>query len=153
MREEVRRIQRVIEDYLQFARLPKPQLRPVELNELLGQKLDFMRGEFERARVKPLHSFRSGAGNHQRRRRTIVAGGAESDPQQSGRHARRRRTDRGHLARRRTGAPCGSRDTGKGMSAEQLKQVFAPFFTTKPERHRPRAGARPTNHQRTRRPR
>ncbi len=23
-------------------------------------------------------------------------------------------------------------DTGKGMSEEQLKQVFAPFFTTKP---------------------
>ena len=51
VREEVHRIQRVLEDYLQFARLPKPQLRPVALNELLGQKLDFMHREFERART------------------------------------------------------------------------------------------------------
>ena len=28
MREEIHRIQRVLEEYLQFARLPKPQLRP-----------------------------------------------------------------------------------------------------------------------------
>ena len=57
IREEVQRIQRVLEDYLQFARLPKPQLRPVELNELLGQKLDFMHSKFDRARVKPLAHF------------------------------------------------------------------------------------------------
>ena len=55
MRAEVRRIQNVIEDYLRFARSPKPQRRPMELNSLLDQKLTFLNGEFEKARVK-LHT-------------------------------------------------------------------------------------------------
>jgi signal transduction histidine kinase len=52
MREEVRRIQRVIEDYLQFARLPKLQRQPVDLNAFLDQKLAFQSSELERTNVK-----------------------------------------------------------------------------------------------------
>src|SRR4029077_4536715 len=51
MRAEVRRIQHVIEDYLRFARLPKPQRRPVKLNEFLTQKLAFLKAEFEQAGI------------------------------------------------------------------------------------------------------
>ena len=38
IRDEVHRIQKVLEEYLRFARLPKPQLRPVKLNELLDSE-------------------------------------------------------------------------------------------------------------------
>jgi signal transduction histidine kinase len=62
MREEIQRIQRVLEEYLQFARLPKPKLMPMMLNELLGHKLDFLAGEFERLRVRPLTHFDPGVG-------------------------------------------------------------------------------------------
>ena len=55
MREEVHRIQRVIEDYLRFSRLRNPQRKPVELNEFLEQKLAFMESAFENARVR-LHT-------------------------------------------------------------------------------------------------
>ena len=131
IREEVNRIQRVLEDYLQFARLPKPQLRPVGLNELLGQKLDFMRGAFERAGVKPLTHFDPAAGtiladaeqlwqailNLIRNSLDAMPGGGELTVG-TWREA-------GQMRLRVT-------DTGKGMNQEHLAQVFAPFFTTKP---------------------
>ncbi len=52
MRSEVRRIQRVIEDYLQFARLPKLQRKPVDLNAFLDEKLAFLCAELEQSKVK-----------------------------------------------------------------------------------------------------
>jgi signal transduction histidine kinase len=131
MREELHRIQRVVEDYLQFARLPKPQLRPVALNELLSQKLDFMCGEFQRAHVKPLTHFDPALG-------TINA-----DAEQLWqavlnliRNSLDAMPDGGELTAGtwREGGQVRLRitDSGKGMSAEHLNQVFAPFFTTKP---------------------
>src|ERR1019366_6513116 len=52
MRQEVGRIQHVIEDYLRFARLTKAQRRPLALNELLDQKLAFMQSVFDEGNVK-----------------------------------------------------------------------------------------------------
>ena len=52
MREEVRRIQRVIGEYLQFARLPKVRRQPVLLNAFLEEKLAFLGSELRQANVK-----------------------------------------------------------------------------------------------------
>ena len=131
MREEVHRIQHVLEEYLRFARLPKPQLRPVELNELLGQKLDFMNGTFERARVKRQTHFdpavgviSADAGQLWQATLNLIRNSLDAMP------------DGGELTvgTWREGGQVRLRvtDTGKGMSEEQLKKVFAPFFTTKP---------------------
>jgi signal transduction histidine kinase len=57
MRGEVLRIQHVLEDYLQFARLPTPQFRPVDLQDLLENKLAFMRGAIGQAGVTLRTSF------------------------------------------------------------------------------------------------
>jgi len=131
IREEVSRIQRVIEEYLQFARLPKPQLRPVELNELLGQKLDFMRSEFEQARVKPLTHFdpavksiKADAEQLWQAMLNLIRNSLDAMPN-GGELTVGTWREAGQVRLRVT-------DTGKGMSEEQLKQVFAPFFTTKP---------------------
>jgi signal transduction histidine kinase len=131
IREEVSRIQRVIEDYLQFARLPKPQLKPVALNELLGQKLDFLNGEFERARVKLLTHFdpavetiSADAGQLWQAMLNLIRNSLEAMPG-GGELTVGTWSEAGQLRLRVA-------DTGKGMSAEQLKQVFVPFYTTKP---------------------
>ncbi len=131
IREEVSRIQRVIEEYLQFARLPKPQLRPVELNELLGQKLDFMRSEFEQARVKPLTHFdpavrtiKADAEQLWQAMLNLIRNSLDAMPN-GGELTVGTWREAGQVRLRVT-------DTGKGMSEEQLQQVFAPFFTTKP---------------------
>jgi signal transduction histidine kinase len=131
MREEIQRIQRVLEEYLQFARLPKPQLREVKLNEMLGQKLDFIYSEFEKARVKPLTHFDPAAG--------VVRADAEQLWQATLnliRNSLEAMADGGELTigTWREGGWVRLRvtDTGKGMGEEHLKKLFAPFFTTKP---------------------
>ena len=131
IRAEVSRIQRVIEDYLQFARLPKPQLRPVELNELLGQKLDFIHGDFEHAFVKlrthfdpAVRSINADAEQLWQAMLNLIRNSLEAMPK-GGELTVGTWREAGQVRLRVT-------DTGNGMSEEQLKQVFAPFFTTKP---------------------
>jgi signal transduction histidine kinase len=131
MREEIHRIQKVLEEYLQFARLPKPQLRPVELNEMLAQKLDFMNGTFEHARVKRLTHFDPAAGTI-----SADAGQLWQATLNLIRNSLDAMPDGGELTvgtwRESGQVRLRVTDTGKGMSEEQLKKVFAPFFTTKP---------------------
>ncbi|HEX5400578.1 MAG TPA: ATP-binding protein [Verrucomicrobiae bacterium] len=130
IRDEVQRIQKVLEEYLRFARLPKPQLRPVELNELLDQKLDFMNGTFERARVKRQTHFDPAVGTVQadaeqlwQATLNLIRNSLDAMPN-GGELTVGTWREGGQVRLRVT-------DTGKGMSEEQLDQVFVPFFTTK----------------------
>ncbi len=132
MREEVCRIGRVIEDYLQFARLPKLQRQPVDLNAFLDQKLAFLCAELEQANVKlrthfdpALTTINADANqlwqamlNLIRNSREAMPGGGELT-----------------ISTRRDGEQMVLRvsDNGKGMTGEQLQRVFTPFFTTKKE--------------------
>jgi two-component system sensor histidine kinase HydH len=131
MREETLRIQRVIEDYLQFARLPKPQRRPVGLNELLGQKLTFLNGEFDRAKVKlrthfdpALKTINVDVEQLWQATLNLIRNGLDAMP------------DGGELTVGTWGEHKQVRlrvtDTGDGMTELQLQQVFTPFFTNKP---------------------
>ncbi len=131
MRGEIHRIQGVLEEYLRFARMPKPQLRPVELNGLLAQKLDFMNGAFESANVKRQTHFDPAVG-------TISADSGQLWQATLNliRNSLDAMPDGGELtvSTWREGGQVRLRvtDTGRGMGEEQLKQVFVPFFTTKP---------------------
>lgn len=131
MREEVRRIQRVIEEYLKFARLPKLQRKPVRLDEFLDQKLAFMGSVFKSAGVQLRTDFDVGL-------KTIKA-----DPEQLWQailnlvqNSLEAMPTGGVLA---VSTKCENRqvllrvtDSGKGMTGEQREQLFVPFFTTKP---------------------
>jgi signal transduction histidine kinase len=130
MREEVRRIQSVIDDYLQFARLRKPQRKPMVLNEFLEQKLAFMGSAFENAGVR-LHT------DFDARLKTINADGEQlwQAVLNLVRNSLEAMPGGGVLAistQKRNGeAILSVADTGTGMSEEQLKGLFVPFFTTK----------------------
>jgi signal transduction histidine kinase len=131
MRGEIHRIQHVLEDYLQFARLPKPQLRAIPLNELLRQKLGFIGCEFDRARVKLLTHFDPAVGTihadaEQLWQATLNLIRNSLDAMPEGGELTVGTWREGGQVRLRV------KDTGLGMSEGQLKQVFAPFFTTKP---------------------
>jgi signal transduction histidine kinase len=130
VRAEVCRIQRVLADYLQFARKSKSQRRPVGLNDLLEQKLAFMHGEFEQAGVKLRTAFDQSltpveADGEQLWQATLnlVRNSLEAMPEGGELVVGTRRDD--------THAVVQVCDNGLGMAAEQLKQVFTPFFTTK----------------------
>jgi signal transduction histidine kinase len=132
MRAEVQRIQNVLEAYLQFARLPKPQRRALVLNELLDQKLAFLNGEFERAGVKlqtrfdpALRTISADAEQLWQATLNLIRNGLEAMPE--GGELTVSTWREGGQARLRVA------DSGKGMSGEQVKQMFTPFFTTKPE--------------------
>jgi signal transduction histidine kinase len=132
MRAEVRRIQRVIEEYLQFARLPKLQRHPVVLNRFLEEKLRFLRAELERDHVKLLTHFDPALPtinadaeqlwqamlNLIRNSRQAMPGGGELTIGTW--------RDGGWVLVRLS-------DNGKGMTEEQLEKLFVPFFTTKKE--------------------
>lgn len=130
IREEIQRIKRVIEDYLKFARLPKLRVCPLELNKFLEQKLAFLAGEFEKAKVTLRTGFdpelaQVNADGEQLWQATLnlirnsleaMPGGGELTVA-TWRH-------NGHAQLRVT-------DRGQGMNQEQLRHVFTPFFTTK----------------------
>jgi signal transduction histidine kinase len=132
MRTEVHRIQRVIEDYLQFARLPKAQRRPVAVNELLDQKLAFLNSVFQEANVNLQTEFDPSLTTIQvdpeqlwQAVLNLVRNGLEAMSQGGTLTiTTRRQTDQAVLR---------VTDTGKGMTEEQTRQVFVPFFSTKGE--------------------
>jgi PAS domain S-box-containing protein len=127
---EVRRIQHVTEDYLKFARMPKPHPETVELNEVLVQGLSFMQSLFDATKVRvqtqldetlpPLY-----ADEHQLWQAVLnlIRNAIEAMP---GGGTITIRTVRAADAVVLTIA-----DTGKGMSAEEHAQIFKPFFSTK----------------------
>jgi signal transduction histidine kinase len=129
--EEIQRIKRVIEDYLKFARLPKLQTRPLALNGLLEEKLAFMAGEFEKAKVQLRTVFdpelaKINADGEQlwQAALNLIRNSLEAMPKG------------GELTvgtwHQNGQAQLRISDKGQGMNEEQLHQVFTPFFTTKP---------------------
>jgi signal transduction histidine kinase len=132
MREEVCRIGRVIEDYLQFARLPKLQRQPVDLNGFLDEKLAFLCTELEQAKVKlrthfdpALTTINADANQLWQAMLNLIHNSREAMP--GGGELTISTWREGEEAVLRVS------DNGKGMTGEQLQQVFTPFFTTKKE--------------------
>ncbi len=132
VREEVCRIGRVIEDYLQFARLPKLQRQPLDLNGFLEQKLAFLGTELERTKVKlrtqfdpSLTTINAGADQLWQAMLNLIRNSCEAMPH-GGELAISTLLESGQVLLR-------VHDNGDGMTEEQRQQVFAPFFTTKNE--------------------
>jgi PAS domain S-box-containing protein len=130
LRAEAERIQRVIEEYLQFARLPKPKRRPVLLNELLELKLGFLSASLREARVELRRSFdpqlpRVLADEEQLWQAVLnlIRNALDAMPS-GGLLTIRTRRDGTH-------AELQIADNGKGMTPEQTRQLFVPFFSTK----------------------
>ena len=127
---EVKRIQRVTEDYLKFARLPRPRCQPVALNELLDQQLGFMGSLFATSRVQLVTEFAGDLPVMQADEDqlwqavlNIIRNALEAMPA-------------GGTLTVRTAARDGwviltITDTGKGMTDDERQHLFKPFFSTK----------------------
>jgi len=128
---EIRRMERLAEDYLQFSRLPKLNRKPIALNELLLRELEFLAPMLSAAQVGLTTDFDSTMPAIQadpdqlwQAVLNLIRNAMEAMPR-TGTLTLRTANEDGEVALHVT-------DTGKGMNEEEWSQIFRPFFTTKP---------------------
>lgn len=127
---EVERLVEVTDEYLRFARLPKPSLSPEGLNTILEDLLHFITGELDGAGVELRHDLDPSVGcvpadEGQLRQAflNLIKNSAESMPE-------------GGVLTVTTGQENGRvqvriSDTGKGIDQKALGRIFDPFFSTR----------------------
>lgn len=134
---EVERLREITEEYLRFARLPRPERRPVDLNHAAEELIEFVRSEMTQAGVKlrldadpaarpamvdPNH-LRAALLNLLRNAREAIVGQGEGAE--------------GHVVLRvRTLGEMASVsviDDGPGMDEATRERTLEPFFSTKPQ--------------------
>jgi signal transduction histidine kinase len=127
---EVDRLAAVTEDYLRFARLPRPQLAQVDLNEVLRELLDFVRPELAAAGVRVeadlsprLPVLFADAGQLRQLLLNLVRNAKEAMPVGGELQISTSPEDGSAVVR--------VRDFGPGIDPERLQRIFDPFFTTK----------------------
>ena len=127
---EVDRLTAITEEYLRFARLPRPQLARADLNDAVRDLLDFVQPELEAAGVTLERRLQPGLGavladvgqvrqlllNLVRNAREAMPGGGKLTVATRGEEG---------------AAVVEVRDTGPGIPHERLQRIFDPFFTTK----------------------
>jgi signal transduction histidine kinase len=126
---EVDRLAAVTEEYLRYARVPKPQVTRADLNDVVRDLLDFVRPEL------------SGSGVHIDQKLDPSVPQVIADPGQIRqvllnlvRNARDAMPSGGTLTiatRAKDGASVEVSDTGPGIEPARLARIFDPFFTTK----------------------
>lgn len=128
---EVDRLNGVIEDYLRFARLPKPQKARQDLNEILSDLLDFIAPEMAAARVEVRRQLGSGLpavlvdeGQLRAALLNLLRNGREALPGGGTVTVATRLADGGELEAE-------VRDTGPGIPEDVLPRIFDPFYSTK----------------------
>lgn len=127
---EVRRLQKILEEFLGYARAPEPKLAPVDLNQRLQALVDFHEPEFAEARLSlrfypgadvgtvalDWDHLQAGIGNLLRNAKDATPPGGEV-----------------LVSTTRDGDAVLIRvtDTGAGIGPEHVDRVFEPYFSTK----------------------
>ncbi len=128
--QEIRRVEDLLRQLLDFSRPREPQLAPVEIREVLEETLDFLGHSLEEKGIQ-LDRRLAGEGTVMADRNqmkqvflNILLNSVQAMPEGGviRVETRRRKQDEIEIV---------FTDTGHGISKEQLRQVKEPFFTTK----------------------
>lgn len=129
---EVERLSQVTEGYLQLARMPRPECRDADLNELVSDLFSMLNQEMEAHQVQvqldldtPSPHAWVDPGQLRQAMLNIVRNSREAMPQ--GGTIRVRTFTNGDFAHLEF------EDTGEGIDAETARRAFEPFYSTKPE--------------------
>jgi len=127
---EVERLTEVTEEYLKFARLPKPRLIPENINEIIEELMQFVGVEFRDANVevkKNLDNTIPGVAADESQLRqaffNLLKNSIESMPQGGTLTVTTEQTD-GKVR-------VLIQDTGEGIADGCLDRIFDPFFSTR----------------------
>jgi signal transduction histidine kinase len=127
---EVDRLNGVAEEYLRFARLPKPALARQDLNEILGGLLDFLSPELASARLEVrrkldprLPTIRGDEGQLRAVFLNLLRNSREAMPGGGVVSVETRRSE--------GSVEVEVRDTGGGIPPGDLTRIFEPFYSTK----------------------
>ncbi len=134
VRDEIRRLDHTLEDFLQFARPRGFRPEPVEVKALVRRVVDFLGGKADERRVRLELEGDGGAalpplrGEEERLRQVLIhltLNALEASPEGG--------WVRLSVAREGGLACIGVEDSGKGVPQDIQERVFEPFFTTKDE--------------------
>lgn len=131
--EETSRLDGVVMEFLDFARPQRPEIKTVQINELLDKVLVFMRPDFKKHKINveqdlagDLPEIMADQNQLHRALLNILVNAVQAMP------------DGGTLRVRTTtdteqpGRICiAIEDNGKGISEEKVKKIFQPFYTEK----------------------
>ena len=130
MRSQILRITQVLQEYLQFARMPKPQRAAVSITNLLEEKLNFMQPllaekdvELKKAFDPDLPPVEADPEQLWEALLNLIRNAVDAMPHGGNLGVSANRSDSKALIR--------ISDTGLGMTKEQARNLFVPFFTTK----------------------
>lgn len=128
--DEIRRLDHILEDFLQFARPTQIVPRPVDLPELLRQVMDFLSGDAQRREVKlecaPAPKLPKVAGDEGRLRQVfmnLTLNAMDASP--------RGGWVRASCDRQGDHVVAAIEDDGPGVPPEAADRIFEPFYTTK----------------------
>lgn len=131
--EGIEKIQKIVEDMLNFARPKTANFKPENLNEVIINSLAIMQDKFKRANIslifekeENLPSLFIDAHQIQQVLINLMLNALQAMGKGGTLTIRSARQDNGEVR-------VEIKDTGVGISKEHLKKIFDPFFTTKSE--------------------
>lgn len=137
MANELGRLERIVRDFLLFARPSEPEMQIVPADQPLREVRDLLAPQLEKSGIKlvlensPAASIRVDPQQMKQVLINLVQNGADAIGQ-NGTVTLRARPDRKRLSERETDVVILEvTDTGKGIPPEAEKRLFDPFFSTK----------------------
>lgn len=130
-KEEMERVQAIINNLLEFSRESRAELERVDINDLLRRTLQLMNKSLQNSGVKVVTQFTplsSCVANQNALRQiflNLIANAAQAMPEGGELRVRTEPLLDGRIQLQFA-------DTGVGIAPEHLKDIFNPFFTTKP---------------------
>jgi two-component system nitrogen regulation sensor histidine kinase NtrY len=127
---ELGNLKQIIGRFSDFAKMPAPEMQPVDLNELAGQTLKLFEPQFAQAGMRSITELdealpRVAADPEQMTRvlRNLVLNAIDAMPGGGTLTIRTRA--------RETGVLLEISDTGQGLTPEECDRLFTPYYTTK----------------------